>query len=315
VFSPDGHTVAASGDGGTLWLWDTRFAQPPGRPLKLTNDAQALAYCGGPAESCGNDTITSIRFSTDGSKVTAVNNWPSNSTWNTTSGQQLGQTTILDGSGDYGGAYVASSTDGNVTAQVLIPWFNPPVNAISWQYAGSAPVPAPGAQDDDYPVNAVALSPDGQILAVAGHALWLWDTLGRQQMAAKWGASNNVFVNFTSLAFTPTEQILLAGRSDGTVTFSNPWTLTQLSSPLQASPNDEPITSIAFSPDGTTFATASDDWTIRLWNSHTHTQIGPPLQDKGPVNSIAYRPDGSQLISAGPAGIRLWDLTTHNIRG
>jgi WD40 repeat protein len=308
AFSPDDHTVAASVDDGTLRLWDTRSEQLPSLALKPTNNAAAIAYCDGPAEPCGNDTITGIRFSANGSTVTAVNNWPSVSSWDTVTGQQLGQTTILDDSGDYGGAFVASSADGNVTAQVLIPWFNPPVNAVSWQYAGSAPVPAPGAQDDDTLVNAVALSPDGQILAVAGNSLWLWDTLGRQQMAAKWGASKNVFVDFTSLAFTPVGQVLLAGASNGSVGFWNPWTLHQLGTSLQASPNNEPITSIAFSPDGTTFATASDDWTIRLWNSRTHIQIGPALQDNGPVSSIAFSPDGLQLISAGLAGLRLWHL-------
>jgi WD40 repeat protein len=174
-------------------------------------------------------------------------------------------------------------------------------------------VTAPGAPVDDF-VDAVALSPDGQIFAVAGYWLWLWDTVGDQQMAARWGDPNKDFFQFTSLAFTPAGQILLAGGSDGTVSFWNPWTHRELGSELTASQYGS-ITSIAFSPDGASFATASDDWTIRFWDSQTDTEIGPPLRDDGPVNSIAFSPDGRTLASAGLNGVRLWNTTAHTPTG
>ena len=309
TLSPDGHTIAASDSDGTVWLWDTAAPERLAQPLELTNDTDALAYCNSDAEPCGNDTVNSLRFSSDGSTVTADNDWPTASTWNVSTHQQIGETKFLDSSGDYNGAFVASSADDTVTAEALMPWLWG-VAEVSWQRAGSAATAAPGAPIDDQ-INAIALSPDGQILAAAGYWLWVWDTVGKQQMEAKWAhPEDQTFFSFTSLAFTPTGQILAAAGSDGTLSFWNPWSQRQDGVAVKAS-QYESITSIAFSPDGSLFATASDDWTIRLWNSQNRTEIGPPLQDDGPVNSIAFSPDGSKLVSAGLAGVRLWDVTSH----
>ena len=315
AFSSDGHTIAASsGDGsaGTVYLWDTAAAQPHAEPLTVSNDNEALAYCNSDADPCGGDTVSNIHFSPDGSTVTATNNWPSASTWNVATREQVGATELLDDSGDYSGVFVASSTDGSVSAEVLPAWLGPP--AVDWQRDGTSPVSAPGATVDDYSIDTVALSPDGQILAVAGGWLWLWDTVGKQQMAAKWGNAAKALFTFTSLAFTPTGQILAAGGSDGSVSFWNPWTHRELDPELRAS-EDGPVTAIAYSPDGTTFATASDDWTIRFWDSQTHTQLGMPIRDNGPLNSIAFSPDGRTLASAGLNGVRLWNAATHTPAG
>src|SRR4029079_11142199 len=92
------------------------------------------------------------------------------------------------------------------------------------------------------------------ILAVAGYSLWLWETLGSQQMAANWVDPNKNVFRFTSLAFTPTGEILLAGGSDGTVSFWNPWTHSEIGTALRVSQYGS-ISGIAFSPDGATFAT------------------------------------------------------------
>src|SRR5206468_1644928 len=119
AFSPNGRTVAAGDSEGTVWVWDVTADPPLGRPLALTNDADALMYCDSEAEPCGGDAISSLSFGQDGATITAVNNWPSSSTWSAATGQQLGATTILDDSGEYGGIFAALSADGTVGAQVL----------------------------------------------------------------------------------------------------------------------------------------------------------------------------------------------------
>jgi hypothetical protein len=103
--------------------------------------------------------------------------------------------------------------------------------------------------------------------------------------------------------------ILAAGGSDGSVSFWDPWAHTQLSPALQASWTGA-ITSVAYSSDGKLLAAASSDWTIRLWDSQTHAEIGPPFHDTGPVKSIVFTPDGTELVSAGLAGVRVWDITS-----
>jgi WD40 repeat protein len=309
-YSPDGHTVAAGTHNGEVWLWDTTADTPIGVRLRLTDADTALDYCTGPATPCGGDAITSIFFSPDGTTVSAVNDWPSESTWNVATQQQIGETQIIatDVPNGNSGALVIVSADGRVEAEITWPWLGG-TTTIAWRRSGSGWTDAAGVPVDDQ-INSLALSPDGGIVAAGGYGLWLWDTSTNQQMAAAWRDPSKRLLRFESLAFPPDEQILAAAGSNGRVSFWDPWGHRQLGTPLMASRSGD-ITSIAYSPDGKLLATASDDWTIRLWDSKTHSAIGAPLQDAGPVVSIAFSVDGHKLVSASLAGIRLWDITRH----
>jgi WD40 repeat protein len=313
--SPDGHTVAAGTPGGEVWLWDTTGDTPLGVRLELTNTSEARSYCDGPATPCAGNSINSLFFSPDGTTVTAVNDWPATSTWNVATHEQVGETTIisidtLDGNE---GALVANSADGKVMANAEPEYVTGAVD-LEWNADSSGWVSAPGVPMQDE-LDALTLSTDGQVLAAGGYGLWLWDTANGNQMAAAWGdpAPRYDFRHFESLAFAPTGLTLAAAGSDGTVSFWDPWAHTQLGPPLQASTTGA-ITSLAYSPDGKLLATASDDWTIRLWDSQTHTEIGAPFADNGPVKSIAFTPDGTELVSAGLAGVGLWDIESDTHR-
>jgi len=119
-------------------------------------------------------------------------------------------------------------------------------------------------------VDAVTFSPDGKLLASAGHddAIKLWD------------------------AATGTELRTLKGH--GTFLFS-------LASGFK--------NSVVFSPDSRTLATGSQDYTLKLWDVATGG-LRLLKGHKGYVNAVAFSHDGKTLASVGDTTIRLWDFAT-----
>jgi len=89
-----------------------------------------------------------------------------------------------------------------------------------------------------------------------------------------------------------------------------------------------PIYAAQFSPDGSTIATAGYDRRVLLWNPdevqpvdiarRLDDKTDPPApfrelaQHEGPVRTLAFSPEGGQLISGGQDNVlRVWDLNTN----
>ena len=136
--------------------------------------------------------------------------------------------------------------------------------------------------------SAVALSPDGQWMAVGGDlgdleagVIKLWST-------KTWSEVKSLpFVGSMphALAFSPDSRRLVAGHEDDTVRV---WdvatgTLRTLSGHKKA------VEDVAFSPDGRLIASASRDTTIRIWDAETY-ELRATLPHERPVFSLAFHP-------------------------
>jgi WD40 repeat protein/serine/threonine protein kinase len=118
-------------------------------------------------------------------------------------------------------------------------------------------------------VRAVAISPDGRIVATAGDAVVEGEVGGEARL---WEAAR--------------------GRP--------------LGAPLAHS---DRVVALAFSPDGRVLATASNDRTARLWEVATRRPLGPPLKHRAPVAALAFSPDSRTLVTAAGSTVHFWNAS------
>jgi WD40 repeat protein len=156
------------------------------------------------------------------------------------------------------------------------------------------------------PVQAMAFSPDGTLLAVIDndHSLRLWNVATRQQVGVPLTGAVN------SVAFSPDGTLLAAGGSDHTVRL---WDVaTRKEAGFLRAGRTVTIDAVAFSPHGTLLAAGGSDHTVRLWDVATRQQVGVPLTGHtAAVEAVAFSPDGTLLASGSDDDtVRLWDVAT-----
>ncbi|HBB34353.1 MAG TPA: hypothetical protein DDZ80_16510 [Cyanobacteria bacterium UBA8803] len=157
-------------------------------------------------------------------------------------------------------------------------------------------------------VLSLALSAECRYLA-SGHedqTVRLWDIQSGAIVQTLREHTNRVW----SVAFHPTSQypLLASGSADHTIKLWD-WKLGNCLQTLQG--HASWVWSIAFNPNGTQLVSGSYDQTVKLWDVST-AQCWKTLQGHtSPVACVAYSPDGKLLASSEFDGIiKLWDADT-----
>ena len=316
AFSPDGKTLAAAVDDGTIRLWnvpgqreiaklpnknspaDGMTFSPNGRILAVVGnnriqlwDVASLRPLGAPI------TGETIAFSPAGDLVAAVSDVNVTRLLNLASGQQVGRSLP--------GQAVAFSPNGKIMAtadnsgQVLL-----------WN-VGTQTLAGPPIRHVPQPVTQISFSPGGRVLATAGGAdrigtVKLWNIASRREIGTK--------LTGTSVAFSYDGSILASDGYDG-IQLWDAATGQQIDTTLTDDMNNfgVEIGSMAFSPDGPILATGDITGPVRLWDLTLYQQLGGPIATEtlGGPEGVAFSPDGKQLAVPGALGdVRLFDVAS-----
>jgi WD40 repeat protein len=281
AFAPDGRELAASSQDSKVWLWKLTPGKGPGGAVSARADgrlANATTW------------VNAVAFSPDGTALAAGTSDADVLVWNLAS---RALTTRLPApqpvtsvSWDGAGRIAASDADGTATI-----WTVP------------APVLLTGNVS-----SAVGYRPDGQVIAVGGTSVQLWDAKTHALTATR-ALPANVFVN--GIAWAPDGRYLAAAISDGTVLLLDGTTLAPAGPAVKVTATGTAQT-VAFAPGGKTLATGADDGTVRLWSLADPAHPAPlaSVRDSGTyVYTIAFAPDGKTLAAASTDNLtRLWDV-------
>jgi WD40 repeat protein/serine/threonine protein kinase len=283
-FSPDGKTLACSGD---------------------ENAVQILDVAGGDvlAELQGHSApVQCVSFSPDGKMLASGAFDGSARLWNTKSlapaSPPLGRTRAVysvsfspDGS-----TLAAGSLDGTVRL---------------WDVASAKETRA--LRGRMVRVYSVCFSPDGRTIASGSYdntiRLWdLRDTTDTEPLTIIHGSTDC----FSSVCFSPDGRTLAAACWDSTVSL---WDVAQDRPMPSLLGHKEGVISLCFSPDGKMMASGSNDMTARVWDLAS-AQTTQCLKQEDHVNSICFSPDGTELITgcdSKPTGhndnlLKLWNV-------
>ena len=306
--SPDSATIATGGNDRTVKLWQaddgTLLAElkghnnivtsvifsPDGRWLASADTDGVIIFWDRQRQrelrrfQAHDDWILDLDFSPDGSTLASASRDRRLRLWNLEGQLQaefLGHTkglTAVDFSPD-GRELVTASADGS---------------AILWSRTGMI---LTTFQDHDGWVLDARFSPDGRTIATSDDqyiSLWDRDGTRRDHLA---GHHDRIW----SLSFDPTGSTLASAGADNTIRL---WDNTDRA--LATTP-DQAITSVVASPEGRTLAAGSGDQ-INLYTVGGRP-IGQLAGHTGNVFTVAYNPQGNEIVSASEDGsARIWSL-------
>jgi WD40 repeat protein len=282
AISPDGKTIASSGDDRKIKLWNLATG-------KLISSLNAYSQ-----------QVNAVVISPDGKTLVSGSDDNTIKIWNLATGKQI---RTLTGHSD-SVRTLAISLD----SQTLVSGSDDNTIKI-WDLATGEEIRT--LVGHTFWVRSVAISPDAVTLASGSFdkTIKIWNLTKGYSIRTLEGNSQTV----TTLAISPDGKTLASasrdvydGRGRGTIKLWNLATGKEIRT-LQGHANT--VTTVAFSADGKILASGSRDRTIKLWNLATGEEIITLKGHTNTVTSVVFSPDGKTLVSSSEDNtIKIWQL-------
>ena len=315
-FSPDGQLIATAGGqgiatagGSSLRLWDGATGQLVRELSAGDNGIYSVAF------SPADDRLLAVGYAAHELARQAGVSYVS--LWDIDAGTELARlpgATDLPGPGASVVGALAFSPDGKYLVAGFGSkfWYNYnsfPNPLKVWEVASRRMIHRLGQTGYCLSLN---FSRDGRLLASGSRdgtaIIWSTETWKRAQTLPN-PAKNSYQGMVEDVAFSPDGKILALASGGGNVQL---WDVPtgKLLEPLKG--HSSAVHAVVFSPDGRTLASGSRDQTARLWNVATRRQLmqlDPGSIELGGVVTLAFSPDGKQLLAGGWTATAFWSAT------
>ncbi len=154
---------------------------------------------------------------------------------------------------------------------------------------------------------AVALSPDGRLVATGSENIILWDVATRRKITT---------IDYPSIvwsaAFSPDGRWLVSTHGDGGIRV---WDVQERQRVVGFNEHNGPVRAVAWARDGQRFASAGEDRSVMIWNAASGRRemllSGHPTR----VTGVAFALDGNMLASVDRDGtVIVWELAQRRER-
>jgi len=287
--SPDGKTLATSGEDATIRLWDVQTGEQTAilrghlaaiLTVAFSPDGKLLASGGGSSYRSFDPTIRIWDITT--LKELAVLNLHSKSV-----------------------RKVVFSPDGKLLASG-----SEDKTAKIWNIAENKQIAE--LKGHIFDVKSLAFSPDSKLLVTNGKTYGeqarIWDISSKAELAA---LENSSYA--TSFVFSPDAKVLI-GAYEKKIKF---WEVSSGKEINSVQAGEKDIYSLALSPDAKTLATGGANQYIKLWDASSaelkNTILIPSKKGHKPTTQdLAFTPDNQHIIGLSAGEIRLWRVKEEN---